>query len=165
MILDPNLATRHENQWVTGLDNEYYQVDSTSIHFTLDRIFNVFDHNSFHISEEGMKEREASELVMTPHRGGGSAFWRLPRGEWYTALSNVHLKLPEDVAVLIATLPEVVGNGLVILDRIIPAGFEGQLQFNLHNLCGDTFITSGTRVGTLTFVEVSSRYPSAGVFA
>lgn len=164
MIILPKFAV--ENDWVSGLNNPVTQLEGASIDFTLDNIYRVFDHNSFHISEDGMKERGASGLMATPSRREGVApFWCLKRDDWYIAESNLRLELPADIAVLISTLPEVVQNGVVVLDRMLPAGYSGILQFTLNNLCGETFITPGTRIGTLTFVEVSDRYPTVGVFA
>ena len=154
-----------ENGWVTGFNNQDAQVGVTSIDITLDRIYRVFKHNSFHVSEKGMQVRGSSEVVPIPSRSGGDDFWKLEPGNWLISSSTLRLELPSDVAVSISTLPEIAQNGVVILDQMLPSGFYGQLQFTLQNACGVTFITPGTSVGRLTFHEVSARYPSTGVFA
>ncbi len=163
MVIHP--ATAVANSWVVG-DIGSYEIGAVGILFPLDTLFILHKHNSFHIGHEGFQPRGMKVQEPTAERRNPShKYWRLANNFCYIGQTNMEVIVPEGVVATIHTLPEFMANGVIIQTSIIPGGYRGQLEYTIQNIFGDTYVTTGTMIGSLIFMEMTDEYPSQPRFA
>lgn len=159
MYINPKTAI--EKGWITGITDPEKQVQPNAIDFTLDRVFNIDDWNTFVISEEGKTMRGGIENIPVPHRADDIKYWELDANSVYDGMSNIMVDLPEGVACELIIRSTFNRNGLFLTSGLYDSGFKGHIGFAIHNRSGLARIGVGTRIGQIKFVASDS----AGVYA
>lgn len=154
MFINPRIAI--QEGWVTGIADEETQVQPNAIDFTLDKIFVIEERNDFVISEAGKKMRGGAQLGTVPDRRTGANFWHLMSRTSYDGMSNVFVRVPENVVVELIIRSTFNRNGIFLTSGLYDSGFEGNIGFVLHNMSGGAVIGEGTRVGQVKFIEAQS---------
>ena len=154
MFINPKIAI--EKGWITGIVNEETQVQPNAIDFTLDRVFLIEERNDFVISEEGKRMRGGAELGSVPARTTGLHFWHLLGRTSYAGMSDMFVRVPENVVVELVIRSTFNRNGLFLTSGLYDSGFEGKIVSVLHNVSGPAVIGVGTRVGQIKFIEAAN---------
>lgn len=159
MFINPRVAL--QEQWISGLVDEEKQVQPNAIDFTLDKVFTINESNIFAISEGGKQMRGGIEHHPITERSTGAQYWKLHQGV-YDGMSNVYVKVPDGVAVMLIIRSTFNRNGIFITSGLYDSGFEGHIGFAIHNRCGQANIGVGTRIGQVIFVESENALRYAG---
>ena len=154
MFINPQKAINEG--WISGITNPEKQVQPNAIDFTVDKVFNINDEESFAIDESG-KVMKGSTLY-EPESGG----WLIEGRGMIDCLSDVYCDLPEGVAAMLVIRSTLARNGIMLVSGLYDSGFKGHIGFLLHNRSDSTaHFGCGTRVGQIIFVQADS----AGVYA
>jgi deoxycytidine triphosphate deaminase len=151
MFINPRIAI--QEGWITGIADEETQVQPNAIDFTLDKVFVIEERNEFVISEAGKKMRGGAQLGTVPDRRSGLNFWHLMTRTSYDGMSNVFVRVPDGVAVMLIVRSTFNRNGIFLTSGLYDSGFEGNIGFVLHNMSGSAVIGEGTRIGQVIFAE------------
>jgi deoxycytidine triphosphate deaminase len=154
MFINPRIAI--QEGWITGIADEETQVQPNAIDFTLDKVFVIEERNEFVISEAGKKMRGGAQLGSVPDRRSGINFWHLMTRTSYDGMSNVFVRVPENVVVELIIRSTFNRNGIFLTSGLYDSGFEGHIGFVLHNMSGPAIIAEGTRIGQVKFIEAQS---------
>jgi deoxycytidine triphosphate deaminase len=79
--------------------------------------------------------------------------WFLDAQRTYVVDTGVSISVPADVTVLILSKPELNDNAVNVIQKVLPAGYTGNISFVLHNINGNTFLEQGTFVAQLFFIS------------
>lgn len=158
MFINPRIAI--EEGWVTHPDCKTIEdwekrkfISPNAIDFPLDFVFKIHGNNSFHISEGGKQMRGVDKLEPVTDRNGNS-FWNFDGNSAYDGMSDMYVKVPEGVVVPPLVVRSTFNrNGIYITSGYYDTNFQGNLGFIIHNRLGPAYITPGTRIGQVAFVE------------
>jgi deoxycytidine triphosphate deaminase len=159
MFINPKIAI--ENGWVSGIVSEEKQVQPNAIDFTLDRLFSI-NPTSFHISEGGKKMRGGDEIQPVLDRRENIDYWRLDSNSVYDGMSNIYVDIPDGVAAMLIIRSTFNRNGIFLTSGLYDSGFKGHIGFAIHNRSVQAFISPGTRIGQIIFVESENALQYAG---
>lgn len=160
MFINPKIAI--SEGWISGIVDIDKQVQPNAIDFTLDRLFSIHHHNGFHISEEGKQMRGGEEIAPIVDRRTNLPYWRMEAKTSYDAMSNIYVKVPEGVAAMLIIRSTFNRNGLFLTSGLYDSGYEGHIGFAIHNNSGYAYVSPGTRVGQIIFVESENALMYAG---
>ena len=170
MFINP----RHviEQGWITGpqqtIDEKYIQPNA--LDFTIDRLFSINDNDPFIISDRGKTMRGGNEIIPTTYSDPADGipweglFWNVESHKVYDAMSNFHVKVPDDVAVMLIIRSTFNRNGLFLTSGLYDTGFDGSVGFAIPNRSGVARIAPGTRVGQIMFMDADSAGKYAGQY-
>ena len=161
MIINPQTAL--DNGWVTGITNLEKQLQPNAIDFPIDRLFSIDNSKPFIISEYSKTMRGGKEIHPYDN-ANGEKFWRLEASSVYDAMSNIHVIVPNDVAVTLVIRSTLNRNGIFLTSGLYDTGFNGSCGFAIHNRSGEAFIAPGTRVGQIMFWTADSSGKYAGQY-
>ena len=154
-ITHPELSTYDD--WLT---NKF--VSPNAIDFTLDRLFTINHHNGFHISEQGKKMRGGQEIEPVIDRRENIPYWRIEGDSVYDGLSSMYVNIPDGVAAWIITRSTFSRNGIFIQSGLWDSKFSGNLGMAIHNRSGYAYVSPGTRIGQVIFVQSDNELQYAG---
>lgn len=161
MIINPTYAI--DQGWITGLTDPKKQVQPNAIDFSIDRLFSIDNTKPFIISEDAKTMRGGEELEPTVELQDGN-YWELFPKSTYDAMSNIYVKVPDNVAVTLIIRSTFNRNGIFLTSGLYDTGFEGSIGFALHNRSGQAFIKPGTRIGQIKFWTADSSGSYAGQY-
>jgi dUTP pyrophosphatase len=169
MFINPKTAI--EEGWITGIKNPEIQIQPNGIDITIDRVFTISSQNKFIIcsdpsnpSKELKQMRGTTEMVTIPDRRTNVEFFHFESHQSYDILSNVYLKLPDNIAVSLIIRSTLCRNGLFLTSGIYDSNFCGHVGGILHNVIGETSIELGTRIGQIIFNEARSAHAYTGSY-
>lgn len=151
MFINPQVAI--DNGWVTGIANPEKQIQPNALDFTLDRLFSIYQDNTFVISEEGKQMRGGKEMLPFQDGRSETKFWNLEAHGVYDGLSNVTVDLPEGVAAMLIVRSSLARNGIFLTSGLWDSGYKGPIGCQIHNRSFTAKIGQGTRIGQLIFVK------------
>lgn len=162
MFISPKIAI--ERGWVKipeGVNVEKC-IQPNAIDFTLDKVC-VFNADSyFQISENDKTMRTQRTLVPEYlYSLDDEKYWRLEAGSVYDGMSNFYVEVPEGIAAMLIVRSTFNRNGIFITSGLYDSGYKGACGFAIHNRGGVAFISPGTRIGQLIFIESQN----AGLYA
>lgn len=162
MFVNPKIAI--EKGWIKGNIQEK-NIQPNAIDFTLDKLFTVYDHQAFILTEQTKQMRKSVEMYPEDliHRDFGQYIkgWWLSPGKVYDGMSNFTVDVPEGIAVQLIIRSTLNRNGIFLTSGLYDSGFKGHIGFALHNRSGEAFLEQGVRVGQIIFVASEN----AGVYA
>lgn len=168
MFVNPRTAV--DNGWVIYAEPNEEQdedfdwnkcIQPNALDFTLDKIFTIDNKAHFFISEEKKQMRGGRELDIEYDALRQEQYWRLDANSVYDGMSKFYVTVPPGYAAYMIIRSTFNRNGIFITSGLYDSGFKGHLGFAIHNRSGNAFISPGTRVGQLVFVESDS----VGVYA
>lgn len=158
MFINPKVAI--DNGWVICMEDQDQNEDfdwkkhiqPNALDFTLDNVYTIDPRAHFFISEEKKQMRGGKELVAEFDAQRQETYWRLDTGV-YDGMSNFYVTVPEGVAAYMIIRSTFNRNGIFITSGLYDSGFKGHIGFAVHNRSGVAFISPGTRIGQLIFVQ------------